>query len=157
MQPARAPLTSAALALALACFTAPASALVIPIDGWVPIRGNADLWQDALGSCLIKEEKYGQAFPQLASQDKAQALAAKLRAGLIHAKLQDVTTQAIERGNSWGVLASYAYEEGGITYRVSQLYLSNSGLLRTVSGSSAMNNTSECAAQMREFIRYQAN
>lgn len=144
--------------LALSCFASPAAALVVPLSGWVPIGGNADHWQDAQGSCLLKEEKYGQAFPELKTNQAALALANRLRTALQAKGLTEVITQPLQRqDNTWAILASYGYQEGGVTYRISQLYLSQSGLLKTLSGSSAVNNTSTCAVAMRDFIRAQVN
>lgn len=135
-----------------------AAALVVPLSGWTPIAGDASRWQDAGGACLIREDRYGQAFPQLSTQAQATATANRLRASLLARGLSEVVTQPVERqGGGWAVLAAYGYHEGGVTYRVSQLFTSQSGILHTVSGSSALNNTSTCAAAMREFIRYSAN
>lgn len=134
-----------------------ASALVVPLQGWMPISGDASQWQDSAGSCLIREDKYGQAFPLLADQKAALAVSNKLRASLTKQGFTEVATQPVQRQGGWGVLASYGYQEGGVNYRVAQLFVSQSGILRTVSGSSAVNNTGACAAMMREFIRYQVN
>ncbi|KQR27951.1 hypothetical protein [Deinococcus sp. Leaf326] len=140
--------------LALLCGLAPA--LVVPLRGWTPIAGDASRWQGGGGECLIREMRHTQAFPALPTQQSATAVANRLRASLSKASLSEVTTQAVDRGATWAVLAGYVYAEGGARYRVSQLYLSDGGKLRTISGSSAAGTSSPCAASMREFIRYQA-
>lgn len=135
-----------------------ASALVVPLKGWTPIGGDASQWQDAAGACLIREDKYGQAFPQLTDKQQATATANRLRLSLTAGGLKEVVTQPVAgEGGAWNVLASYAYQESGVTYRISQLFMSQSGILRTVSGSSALNNTNACANAMRDFIRYGVN
>ncbi len=156
------PRPASKVALTLACVSAfaagSASALVVPLPGWVPVQGDASLWQDAAGACLIREDKYGQAFPLLTSKQQATATANRLRTTLSAGGLTEVVTQPVQRGSGvWNVLASYAYQEGGVTYRVSQLFMSQSGILRTVSGSSAVNNGTPCTSAMREFIRYGVN
>ena len=144
------------LALLLALLGGSAPALVVPLRGWTPIAGDASRWQGGGGECLIREMRHTQAFPALPTQQSATAMANRLRDSLGKAGLGEVTTQPVDRDTTWAVLAGYVYEEGGARYRVSQLYLSDGGKLRTISGSSAVGTDSPCAASMREFIRYQA-
>ncbi|WP_229752925.1 hypothetical protein [Deinococcus aerophilus] len=142
--------------LALTTLGTPAAALIVPMKGWVPVNGDANLWTDAGGGCLLREERSGQAFPVLASQDEALTFAGKLRAQLSK-NVSGVVTQPVDRAGFWAVLAAYDYREGGATYKVAQLYLSDAGILRTVTGSSAEGHKNECVNAMREFIRYLAN
>ncbi|GMA13684.1 hypothetical protein E5F05_15660 [Deinococcus metallilatus] len=150
----RPPLAVLALAALLA---APAQALVVPLGGWTPVNGNANVWTDSAGACLLREERYGQAFPALGSQEEAQAFALRLQASLGKSGVREIVTQPVERAGTWAVLAAYTHEEGGVAYRISQLFLSDAGLLRTVTGSSALHEASACVNDMRDFIRYLAN
>lgn len=143
-------------AVLLALLGGVASALVVPLRGWTPIAGDASRWQGGGGECLIREMRHTQAFPAMLSAQSATAMANRLRTSLGTAGLREVTTQPLDREGTWAVLAGYVYSEGGVSYRVSQLYLSAEGRLRTVSGSSAVDTPSPCAASMREFIRFQA-
>ena len=70
--------------------------------------------------------------------------------------VSEVVTQPVERGGTWGVLAAYTHEANGVAYRISQLYLSDAGLLRTVTGSSAQHEANPCVNEMREFLRHGA-
>lgn len=144
------------LALLSLGLTAPAGALIVPMTGWVPVNGDANVWMDASGACLMREERHGQAFPSFGTPQAARSFALKLQASL-DKRMAAVVTQPVDRAGEWGVLAAYDYTEGGATYRVSQLYLSDSGLLRTITGSSALNESGECVNSMRDFIRYLAN
>ncbi|MFC5847506.1 hypothetical protein [Deinococcus petrolearius] len=140
----------------LALLGGAAPALVVPLRGWTPIAGDASRWQGGGGECLIREMRHTQPFPAMPTQQRATAVANRLRASLGKAGMGEVTTQPVDRGAAWAVLAGYVYEEAGARYRVSQLYLSEGGRLRTVSASSAVGTVSPCAASMRDFIRYQA-
>ncbi|PNY82816.1 hypothetical protein CVO96_02285 [Deinococcus koreensis] len=144
-----------ALLAALGLF-APAGALIVPMTGWVPVNGDANFWTDASGACLMREERHGQAFPLFGTPDEARAFALKLQTTL-DKRMTAVVTQPVDRAGAWGVLAAYDYTQGGATYRVSQLYLSDSGILRTITGSSALSESGECVNSMRDFIRYLAN
>lgn len=143
-------------ALALSALGAPAAALIVPMSGWVPVNGNANVWTNSSGACLLREERSEQTFPALASQDEALAFAARLRVQLSKA-VQTVVTQPVDRAGFWAVLAAYDYQRNGSTYQVSQLYLNDDGLLRTVTGSSADGEKDACVNTMREFIRYLAD
>lgn len=145
------------LALLGALLACPARALIVPLTGWTPVNGNADIWTDPAGACLLREERHGQALPAFETQDKALAFAGRLQTSLGKGAVRGVVTQPVERAGGWAVLAAYTFEDGGVAYRVSQLYLSDSGLLRTVTGSSAEHEASECVNAMREFLRYLAN
>ena len=71
--------------------------------------------------------------------------------------VRSVVTQPVDRAGAWGVLAAYDYQQAGQTYRISQLYLSDRGVLRTVTGSAALKDAGACVNEMRDFIRYLAN
>ncbi|PTA69738.1 hypothetical protein [Deinococcus arcticus] len=133
-----------------------AHALIVPMPGWTPVGGDANYWTDASGSCLMREERHGQAFPSFATPDEARTFALKLQESLGRS-VRNVVTQPVDRAGRWSVLAAYDFKEGGTSYRVSQLFLSDSGLLRTVTGSSAAEGAGACVNEMRDFIRYLAN
>ncbi|WP_184108768.1 hypothetical protein [Deinococcus metalli] len=133
-----------------------AHGLIVPMTGWVPVNGDANVWTDATGACLMREERSGQAFPAFSSPDDARAFALKLQVTL-DKRVDAVVTQPIDRAGTWGVLAAYDYVQGGARYRVSQLYLSDRGILRTITGSSAVTGADACVNTMRDFIRYLAN
>ncbi|CAM3827821.1 hypothetical protein [Deinococcus frigens] len=143
-------------ALALSLLGASTSALIVPMNGWVPVNGNANVWTDTSGACLLREERSNQAFPILASQEEALAFAAKLRVQLSKS-VDTVVSQPVDRAGFWAVLAAYDYKKEGATYKVSQLYINDAGLLRTVTGSSADGEKGACVNAMREFIRYLAD
>ncbi|GAA5440986.1 hypothetical protein Dcae01_02515 [Deinococcus caeni] len=133
-----------------------APALIVPMTGWTPQNGDANYWADARGECALREERHGQAFPTFTSPDDARSFALKLQSTLGRS-VSNVVTQPVDRAGQWGVLAAYDYQQGGVKYRVSQLFLSDSGVLRTVTGSSAAQGAPACANDMRDFIRYLAN
>ncbi|MCD0163452.1 hypothetical protein IHN63_19360 [Deinococcus sp. 6YEL10] len=133
-----------------------ATALIVPMPGWTPQNGDANYWIDARGECVLREERHGQAFPTFTSPDEARSFALKLQSSLGRS-VSNVVTQPVDRAGSWGVLAAYDYQQAGVKYRVSQLFLSDSGVLRTVTGSSAAQGAPTCANDMRDFIRYLAN
>lgn len=158
MRLARRPLRPPLIAALLAGLLAPAAgALVVPLGGWAPVGGNANVWTDAAGACLMREERHGQAFPTFRTLDEARTFALRLQKSLAGGAVSEVVTQPVERPGGWGVLAAYALQDQGVAYRISQLYLSDAGLLRTVTGSSAQHEASPCVNEMRAFLRYQAN
>lgn len=132
------------------------SALIVPMTGWVPVNGDANYWTDESGACLMREERSGQAFPVFTSPEDARAFALKLQV-VLDRQMDSVVTQPVDRAGNWGVLAAYDYQQAGVTYRVSQLFLSDRGVLRTITGSSASGETGSCVTAMRDFIRYLAN
>lgn len=145
------------LGAAFALSASPALALVVPMKGWTPVNGNANVWADTSGACLIREERHGQALPSFRTQAAARTFAVRLQRTLGGQKtVSEVVTQPVERGGTWGVLAAYTHEANGVAYRISQLYLSDAGLLRTVTGSSAQHEANPCVNEMREFLRHGA-
>ena len=146
----------ARLAAVLAALLCPAQALIVPLTGWTPVNGDANYWTDASGACLMREERSGQAFPTFTNAEDARAFALKLQ-GSLGRSVRSVVTQPVDRAGAWGVLAAYDYQQAGLTYRISQLYLSDRGVLRTVTGSAALKDAGACVNEMRDFIRYLAN
>lgn len=140
---------------------ASASALTVPLKGWTPIEGDTNQWQDASGQCWIKEKRYNLAFKKLYSQEDANKFGKNLRDALSKSKengikIKKVTSQIVKNKDSWLVLAAYSEIRGRETSRVWQLYLSDQGKLRTITGSTHQDEKGSCVNQMREFIRYQA-
>ncbi|MEW6420450.1 MAG: hypothetical protein AB1511_01815 [Deinococcota bacterium] len=152
-------LSLATLALPAALLAPAAQALVVPLNGWTPVNGNVNVWIDPAGACLLREERLDQAFPALNTENEARKFALRLQASLAKSKVQDIVTQPVERAGTWAVLAAYTHEDkdSGILYRISQLYLSEAGHLRTITGSSALHEGSPCVNDMRDFIRYLAD
>ncbi|GGK15688.1 hypothetical protein GCM10008955_06380 [Deinococcus malanensis] len=152
---------TALVSAALLCISGVAGALVVPLNGWTPVNGNAQEWIDPAGACVLREERHGQAFPVFRSVAEARTFAEKLQTTLIRQgsaqRLSEVVAQPVDRAGVWSVLAAYSFESAGVKYRVSQLYLSDKGILRTVTGSSAQHEASSCVNSMRDFIRYMAN
>ena len=147
-----------ALAVTLCLLAPSASALIVPMTGWAPVKGDASIWTDALSACVLREERHGQAFPLLKTEAEARAFAVRLQGSLSKSLKKsgvgDLVTQPVFRADAWGILAAYSQEVNGATYEISQLFLSDSGLLRTVSASSAQREASPCVNEMREFLRY---
>ena len=144
------------LAAVLAALLCPAQAVIVPLTGWTPVNGDANYWTDASGTCLMREERSGQAFPTFTNAEDARAFALRLQ-GSLGRSVRSVVTQPVDRAGAWGVLAAYDYQQAGQTYRISQLYLSDRGVLRTVTGSAALKDAGACVNEMRDFIRYLAN
>ncbi|GBF05597.1 hypothetical protein DAERI_050106 [Deinococcus aerius] len=147
----------ATLALAGTLLAAPARALVVPLTGWTPVNGNANLWTDPQGACLVREERHDQAFPAFNTLEEARQFALRLQNALGRGGASEVTAQPVDRPGGWGILAAYTHDEGGVLYRISQLYLSDEGRLRTITASSAQYEASPCVNDMRSFVRYVAN
>ena len=141
--------------------SAPAAALTVPLAGWAAVNGDTRQWSDQTGACLLREESHGQAFPVFTRPEDAYAFATRLQKSLTSQgkaqNVRNVVTQPVERSGMWGVLAAYNFQAGNVEYQVSQLYLSDRGLLRTVTGSSALGDYRECVNTMREFIRNSVN
>ncbi len=127
--------------------------LVVPMSGWAPTKGDSQQWSDDTGACLLKEEHYGQAFPLFQSSIDANKFANKLKVTLGRS-MKNVVTQPIDQGKSWAILVAYDFKDSGNVYRIQQLYLSEKGLLRTITGSSTSNTKSSCVSAMLYFIRY---
>ncbi len=143
------------LLLAAATLMGSASASFnVPFAGWT--ASGPDAWQSAAGNCIIKEELHDQPFAALPDMPHATALAARLQQTLTARKFTDVTAIPIERGGSFGLLATYLLDSAGNTYQITQLYLSNGGKLRTLTGSVQSSVTDKCAADITNYLRYLA-
>ena len=144
----------ALLALIFCCSLGSASAdFSVPFAGWT--ANGPDSWQSAGGHCVIKEELHDQPFAALPDLPHASALAARLQGSLTARKFEQVVVDPIERGGSFGLLASYLLSSGG-SYRITQLYLSEGGRLRTLTGSALDDETDKCAADIQNYLRYLA-
>jgi len=132
-----------------------AVAVSVPFTGWT----TQDEWTAGAqtGVCLVREELHQQDFPALATQEEALKFAQRLQQALMARKLAGVVTQPVERPGQWGVLAAYVYTQGGERYKVTQLYLSNAGKLRTFTGSARDGERDQCVNDMLSFVRYLAN
>ena len=150
-------------ALFAAVFTvAPAWALTVPLTGWTSTDDTRATWADAAGVCLLREEKLTQPYPGFSTADAARSFALRVQTALLGQsengqKLQSVVTQPVDRAGRWTVLAAYVFTQQQVQYHATQIYLSDGGKLRTVTGSSANGEASACVNQMREFLRFLAD
>ncbi len=145
------------LLLSLVLSAAPARAISVPISGWRALDAGQTNWTDGEAACMLREERLAQGYPGFTDRDSARAFAIRLQRALMAQKLQAVVAQPVERGDRWTVLASYLFTQGGVRYRAIQLYLSDDGRLRTVTGSNADGEASVCVGEMHDFLRFLAN
>ncbi|ADV68324.1 hypothetical protein [Deinococcus maricopensis] len=134
----------------------PAHALLVPYAGWTS-SADGKTWLAPNEACVLQESQLTQAFPLFTNVTDAQAFAVKLQNSLSAQGMAHVTAQPIDRAGTWGVLAAYEHKSSGSEYRIMQLYLSNSGKLRTITGSTAALEASDCVGRMNDFVRYLAN
>ncbi|WP_189643275.1 hypothetical protein [Deinococcus piscis] len=92
-------------------------------------------WADPAQQCSYRVERRGQAFPVLRDHASAVRLAGALKDGLAAQGVRDIQVRPAARGTVWGIFASYVYPSKQGDARVAQLYLSQGGLLRTVTAS----------------------
>ena len=150
-------------ALFASVFTAaPAWALTVPLTGWIATDDTGATWADAAGACLLREEKLTQPYPGFGTADAARSFALRVQTALLGQtengqKLQSVVTQPVDRAGRWTVLAAYVFTQQQVQYHAIQIYLSDGGKLRTVTGSSVSGEASTCVNQMREFLRFLAD
>lgn len=131
-----------------------ASAINIPLEGWTSITPT--LWTSAGSACVLRETQHTKPFVPLASRVEADAFGKKLKAALEQQKMKEVNTESNSRLNQWAVMATYTMISEGRGYYVTQVYLSENGKLRTITGSSRVTSNDTCAFKMREFLRYGA-
>ncbi len=141
---------------------APGQALTVPMTGWTATDSSGATWADSAGACLLHEEKLPQPYPTFGTADAARTFALKVQNALMGQteggqKLSTVVTQPVDRAGKWTVMAAYLFTQQNVQYRATQLYLSDGGKLRTVTGSSANGEASTCVGQMREFLRFLAD
>lgn len=144
------------LILALLLGGSALAALKVPFAGWAPSSDPA-VWQSAGGQCVLREQLHDQAFAPLPDQAAANTLAARLQQSLLAQKFSEVSVQTVQRGGAYGLLASYLLSSAGGSYRVTQLYLSDAGKLRTLTGSVAEGEQNKCAADIQNYLRYLAD
>lgn len=140
----------------------PAQALTVPLTGWKATDSTRNTWADDAGACLLHEENLTQPYPTFDTADAARSFALRVQTALqaqseSGQKLQAVVTQPVDRAGKWTVMAAYLFTDKDVQYRATQLYLSDGGKLRTVTGSNADGEASNCVSQMREFLRYLAD
>ncbi|MFC4453056.1 hypothetical protein [Deinococcus sonorensis] len=132
-------------------------ALSVPMSGWSASTPAQDTWNSDNGACVLQEMRLSQAFTSFQDAEAARKFALRIQQALMAQKLDAVVTQPVDRAGRWTVLAAYLFTKDGVQYRATQLYLSDAGKLRTVTGSTANGEASDCVAQMHDFLRYLAN
>ncbi|ULH15462.1 hypothetical protein MF271_16320 [Deinococcus sp. KNUC1210] len=137
--------------------TSSALALTVPMADWTSEGGDSSTWTDSAEACVLHEETLPQNFPALTDSAAATRLAVKMQQALLGQKLQDVVTQPLNRGGTYAVLAAYGFAQSGVQYRAVQLFLSDGGRLRTVTGSYSEGEASPCVLELHDFLRNTAN
>jgi hypothetical protein len=143
--------------LLLGLCSLPAAALTLPLNGWTASDASGATWTDEAGACVLREQQLTQAYPVMPDAAAARTFAVRLQNALAAQKLTEVAATPVDRAGRWTVLASYIFEDQGVKYSAVQLYLSSGGKLRTLTGSAAQGEASECVNQMRQYLRYLAD
>lgn len=131
-----------------------ASAISVPLEGWTSITPT--VWVSKGSACLLRETQHTKPFEVLSTRLDADAFGRKLKSALEEQKMKEVATESTSRLNQWAVMATYIMNSEGRGYHVTQVYLSENGKLRTITGSSRVTSDDTCAFKMREFLRYGA-
>ncbi|MBB6099044.1 hypothetical protein HNR42_002480 [Deinobacterium chartae] len=134
------------------------SALAQPIPGWSASAkiGSTQTFTAPGGACAIRDSLSLRSFRPFSNQNDAESFAKTLQTGLLAQGFRNVVTQAVSRPDQWGVLASYTYVQKGQPYSISQVYLSQAGRLRTLTGSTRQGERDGCAPKMQEFLKFAA-
>ncbi|WP_407539827.1 hypothetical protein Q0M94_00035 [Deinococcus radiomollis] len=153
---------SGTLALAALLMTGSGLGLSVPMTGWAATDSSGATWADSAGACVLHEEKLTQPYPTFDTADAARTFAIKVQSALLGQteggqKLSSVVTQPVDRAGKWTVMAAYLFTQQDVQYRATQLYISDGGKLRTITGSNADGEASACVGQMREFLRFLAD
>lgn len=149
---------------ALLCLTA----LAAPTQAQAWPQVAPGQWADPTRACTYRTEQRGQAFPLMGHQD-AVKLSGEVRQSLIRQGMREVSVRPAARGQHWGLLASYVYPSTEGEAQVAQLYLSQRGLLRTVTASThaktvsalppgqAATSPAACWADLARWVEFSAN
>ena len=124
--------------LAASLFAVPAQAQATAQTGPMPSAWQqvaAGQWADATRQCTYRTEQRGQAFPNLTVRESATAMASRVRTELVQQGMRGVQVRPVQRGQHWALFAEYTYPSTQGDVQVSQLYVSNGGLLRNVTAS----------------------
>ncbi|AWN23791.1 hypothetical protein DKM44_11605 [Deinococcus irradiatisoli] len=141
-----------AVSAPLACALLGGAALALtPPSGWVEAGPN--LWRDASGACVLREQDSKQDFAPLLTQQGALSLGNKLKVALAKQGMSNIAIQPVSQTSDWSVLAAYTYTQEGVRYQIAQLYLSQGGKLHTITGSNSEGEASGCVNVMRNFLK----
>jgi hypothetical protein len=151
-----------ALLITSLCSAVPALAITVPLSGWAATDDSQKTWADANGACLLSEQQLTQPYAGFDSAEAARAFALKVQSTLAGQseggqKLTSVVTQPVDRAGAWTIMATYLFVQQDVSYRATQLFLSDGGKLRTVTGSNTDGEASTCVSQMQEYLRYLAD
>jgi hypothetical protein len=121
------------------------------LEGW--IEANDGTFHSPLDLCILKEDRSSKAFAALLTLEDALKAAQNIQRNLEAQKLGGVQLEVIPRPDQFALLVRYDYQAEGRPHRARQLYLSQDGKLKTLTGSSEVPQPDSCVLEMERFLK----
>ena len=121
------------------------------LEGW--IEANDGTFHSSLDLCVIKENRSSKVFKPLLTLEQAQKVALDVQKNLEAQKLSYVQLEISPRPDQFALLVRFDYQAENRPHRARQLYLSQEGKLKTLTGSSEVQQNNSCVLEMERFLK----
>ena len=121
------------------------------LKGWT--QASDGTWHSARDLCVMGEDRSSKDYAPLTTLEDARTAALTVRKNLEKQKLTGVQLEIVPRPDQFALLAHYDYLAQGRPHRARQLYLSNEGKLKTLTGSSELPQDDACVFEMERFLK----
>ncbi len=121
------------------------------LEGWT--QASDGTWHSARDLCVMGEDRSSKDYAPLTTLEDAQKAALGVQKNLEKQKLTGVQLEIVPRPDQFTLLAHFDYVAQGRPHRARQLYLSDGGKLRTLTGSSELPQDDACVFEMERFLK----
>jgi|GEM_PF-2391682 len=121
------------------------------LEGWTQAKdGN---WHSSKDLCVMGQDRSSVDYAPLITLEEAQKAALNVQKNLEKQKLTGVQLEIVPRPDQFALFVHFDYQAQGRPHRARQLYLSNEGKLKTLTGSSELPQDDACVFEMERFLK----
>jgi len=121
------------------------------LENWT--QASDGTWHSARDLCVMGEDRSSKDYAPLITLEDARTAALGVQKNLEKQKLSQVQLEIVPRPDQFALLAHFDYVAQGRPHRARQLYLSDEGKLKTLTGSSELPQDDACVFEMERFLK----
>jgi len=121
------------------------------LENW--IQASDGTWHSARDLCVMGQDRSSKDYAPLTTLEDAHKAALGVQKNLEKQELTDVQLEIVPRPDQFALFVHFDYVAQGRPHRARQLYLSDGGKLKTLTGSSELPQDDACVFEMERFLK----
>ncbi len=124
---------------------------LVQLEGWNKAQDGT--WHSRADLCVMGQDRSSKDYAPLITLEDAKRAAMGVQKNLEKQNLTHVQLEIVPRPDQFALFAHFDYQAEDRPHRARQLYLSDGGKLKTLTGSSELPQDDACVFEMERFLK----